>query len=603
MEELKPRSAIPEVDKWDLNKMVDGEADFEKEEKHLLQVLEKLATYKGRLTQDQDTFLEFWTLEEEADRLLNKLYVYAHMLCDSDSTNSMNQRIKMRSEKLNEMAREKTAYISSELLQADFEQLCKWVKHEERFHLQKLFRYQDHVLNTREEELIAEAQNAFGTGSEAFYNINNTDVKFGTITDDDGNTITVSNSNYSRLLNSKKQETRKLAFETLYQYYQDHKNTLAATLKGNMKEDFFTSKVHKFQSPLESSLFSDNIEQSVYTNLIDTVHQHLPLMYRYMAIRKKMLGLEEMHMYDIYVDLVKNKQEDIPFEEGKKIVMEALKPLGDDYLTDLSKAFQELWIDKYPNIGKRSGAYKWGCYDSYPYVLLNYDDTIDSVSTMAHELGHAMHSYYSNQNQDYLYHDYPIFLAEIASTVNEVILNDYLYHNAKTDEEKIYYLTSFLDKVKSTIYRQTMFAEFEKIMYEKEAKEIPLTEEEFSKTYYELNQTYYGNEIIHDDAIRYEWARIPHFYTSFYVYKYATGLSSALSLASDILKGDEDARKRYLEFLGSGCNDYPLNILKKAGVDMTTPEPIEKALKMFEKKLNELEVLERKIYGNHQSTK
>ncbi len=351
------------------------------------------------------------------------------------------------------------------------------------------------------------------------------------------------------------------------------------------------SDIRKYPNPLEMSLYYDSIDSSVYKNLIQTVHDNMNVMYDYMALRKKVLGLDEMHMYDVYVDIVDATPSDIPFEEGKKILFEALRPLGDTYLSDLQKAFDERWIDKYPNVGKKSGAYSWGSYDTYPYLLLNYNGTVDSVSTMGHELGHSMHSYYSNKYQNSMNANYPIFLAEIASTVNEVLINDYLYKNAKTKQEKMLYLTEFLDKVRTTIYRQTMFAEFEMIMHDKYEQNIPITEEELSSTYYDLNKLYYGDNMISDDLIRYEWLRIPHFYTPFYVYKYATGLSSAIAIASDILKGKEGAKEAYLEFLRSGCSDYPLNILKKAGVDMTTPEPISKAITMFEEKLKELQEL------------
>ena len=296
-------------------------------------------------------------------------------------------------------------------------------------------------------------------------------------------------------------------------------------------------------------------------------------------------------MYDMYVDLVSDLELDIPFEDGKKMVFEALKPLGEQYISDLNEAFDNRWIDIYPNKGKKSGAYSWGCYDSMPYVLLNYNNTIDSVSTMAHELGHSMHSFYSRKNQSYINHDYPIFLAEIASTVNEVLLNNYLYENAKTKEEKILYLTEFLEKVRTTIYRQTMFAEFEKIMHEKYATGESLTEDNFSQTYYNLNKLYYGEDVVSDENIRYEWARIPHFYSSFYVYKYATGLSSAIAIAHKILSGDEKARDAYLQLLSSGGSNYPLELLREAGIDMTTKEPILSAIDMFDEKLEELKQL------------
>jgi len=425
---------------------------------------------------------------------------------------------------------------------------------------------------------------------QVFTNINNTDINLGYIKDEEGNSVKLTSSNYIVYMKSKNREVRKSAFEAMYNYYKSLKNTITAAYVGEIKENSFCTNVKKYNSTIERSLFNDNIDISVYKNLIDTIHSKMNLIYDYMKVRKKLLGLDELHMYDIYVDLVESINDKIPFEEGKKILFEALKPLGEKYLNDLNKAFDEKWIDIYPSDGKRSGAYSWGCYDSYPYLLLNYNDTVDAVSTMGHELGHSMHSYYSKK-QNYVDSNYPIFLAEIASTVNEVLINDYLYKNAKTKEEKIFYLTDFLETVRTTIYRQTMFAEFEMLMHEKEQKGIPLTEEELSKTYYDLNKLYYGDNVVSDDLIRYEWSRIPHFYTPFYVYKYATGLSAALSIASRILEGDEETKKNYLEFLSSGGNNYPLEILKKVDVDMTTSKPIEEALSMFEDKLDKVKKL------------
>lgn len=397
-------------------------------------------------------------------------------------------------------------------------------------------------------------------------------------------------SNYYIFMKSKDRSVRKSAFDTLYNYFKSLKNTLAATYVGEIKESAFVTKVKKFDSTLDRSLFYDNIDVKVYKNLINTVHNNLKLMYDYMDVRKKILNLDELHMYDIYADLVESNNNKISFEEGKKILFEALKPLGEKYLNDLKQAFDEKWIDIYPNDGKKSGAYSWGSYDSYPYLLLNYNDTAESVGTLGHELGHSMHSYYS-KSQNYVDSQYPIFLAEIASTVNEVLINDYMYKHAKTKEDKIFFLTDLLDLIRTTIYRQTMFAEFEMIMHQKESDGVSLTEEEISNTYYNLNKLYYGDNVVSDDNIRYEWSRIPHFYTPFYVYKYATGLSAALSIASRLLKGDEKTRNDYLEFLSSGGNNYPLEILKKVDVDMTTSKPVEEALSVFKEKIEELKEL------------
>lgn len=596
MKKQKTRSEIDNKFKWDLATIFKDEDEFETAINEVLKLCDDVISFKGKIMTDSNTLYEFYKAYEDMDRLLGKINIYASLLCDQDTTDSNNQARKMRVEKLGEEISSKLSFISSEMLSVDYNKVLSFIDEDERlnqyrFDLEKMFRYKSHTLSEKEEVIITEACNAFGTGSEVFYNVDNSDINLGSIRDEEGNLVELTNSNYIEYMNNKDRNVRKDAFNHMYNYFEKLKNSVAACLKGNIKENFFISKIKKYSSPLEMSLYSDNINKGVYETLINTVHDNLDKMYEYMDIRKKVLGLDELHMYDIYVDLIDTKNQNIPFEEGKNIIFKALKPLGEEYLNDLNKAFLEKWIDVYPNKGKRSGAYSWGSYDTKPFLLTNYNNTIDSVNTMAHELGHSMHSYYSFKNQNYFNSSYPIFLAEIASTVNEVLLNDYLYKNASTKDEKILYLTEFLDKVRTTIYRQTMFAEFEMIMHKKYEDGIPLTEEEFSNTYLELNKLYYGNNVISDDLIRYEWARIPHFYTSFYVYKYATGLSAALAIASEILSGNKSVRDDYLEFLSSGGSDYPLNILKKVGVDMTTKEPIEKALNMFKDKLEELKKL------------
>lgn len=593
--EYKTRSEVPNEYKWDLSIMYENIDEIENDIKEVETLTPQILDFKTHIMDSSKNLYNFLKLTEKQDRIITKLYVYSKMNLDVDTKDNRNKSLKMRIEKLNESLNEKYSFIEPEMLQSDYDTVLKYIEEnqnlkEYKFYLETIFRFKQHSLTLEEEEIYTKALNAFGNCSEVFSNINNADINLGTIKDESGREVQLTSSNYIVFMKSKNRDVRKRAFDGMYNYYKSLKNTLASALVGEIKESAFITNVKKYNSTLERSLFIDNIETSVYKNLIDTIHKNMNLMYDYMGVRKKVLGLDELHMYDIYVDLVENVNDNIPFEEGKKILFEALKPLGDKYLSDLSKAFEQKWIDIYPSSGKRSGAYSWGCYDSYPYLLLNYNDTADAVSTMGHELGHSMHSYYS-KNQNYVDSNYPIFLAEIASTVNEVIINDYMYKKAKTREEKILYLTDFLDSIRTTIYRQTMFAEFEMILHEKEQKGIPLTEEEISNTYYSLNKLYYGDEVISDDDIRYEWSRIPHFYTPFYVYKYATGLSSALSIASRILKGDNATKNNYLEFLSSGGNDYPLNILKKVGVDMTTPKPIEEALSMFKEKLEELKQL------------
>lgn len=592
----KTRDEIDVKDTWDLTKIYENIDEFECELNGIDKLVDDVVSFKGKIMESSNSLYNFYVAYEKMDRTLTKLFMYASLNRDADTTNSTNQALKMRVMKKNEDISISTSFISSEMLSVDYDLVLSYIKKDDRlkeyaFDLEKMFRYKEHTLSEKEEAIITEATNAFGTGSDAFNYIDNADINLGKIKDEDGNLVELTNSNYIKYMTSSNRNVRIDAFNHMYEYFKGLKNTISACLKGNIKENFFLSKVKKYSSPLEASMYSDNIDVSVYKNLIDVVHDNMDLMYDYMDLRKKALNLDEMHMYDIYVDLVKIDNDDIPFEKGKEIVFNALKPLGSTYINDLKKAFDERWIDIYPNKGKKSGAYSWGSYDTYPYLLLNYNNTTDSVVTLVHELGHSMHSFYSDKNQNYFNSQYPIFLAEIASTVNEVLLNDYMYKKARSKDEKIFYLTEMLDKIRATIYRQTMFAEFEMIMHDKENDGIPLTEEEFSSTYYSLNKLYYGDNVVSDDLIRYEWARIPHFYTSFYVYKYATGLSAALAIASDILSGRDGARDNYLKFLSSGCSDYPLNILKSVGVDMTTKEPIEKALNVFKEKLEELKEL------------
>lgn len=592
---VKVRAEIDDKYKWNLEKMVE-EKSYDELYQEVMEKKDTIQSMQGYIMDSSASLLIYLKASDELDRALEQIYVYAHMLCDEDTTNTEAQELKMKTEKLNDEVNEALAFVRPEILNCSYDKVLGYIKEnkeleEYRFALESIFRYQKHTLSKEEEAIVAAASNAFGACNDVFYNLDNADIYLGMIKDENMEEVELTNSNYGYYVGSNDRRVREEAFKAMYKYFGDFKNTIAATLKGQIKENFFYSKVRNYDSPLKMSLFHDNIDISVYHNLIDTIHDHLDSMYDYMKLRKQILGYEEMHMYDIYADLIKDKPKEIPFETGKQIVLEALKPLGKEYINDLQRAFSEKWIDIYPNRGKKSGAYSWGTYDSYPYLSLNYDNRIDSVSTMAHELGHSMHSYYSNKHQNFVNHGYPIFLAEIASTVNEVLLNDYLYKNAKTKEEKILYLTEFLEKVRTTIYRQTMFAEFEMLMHEKESNGIPLTEQEFSNTYYELNKLYYGPDVISDNEIRYEWARIPHFYDSFYVYKYATGLSSAIAIAYDILNDVKGARERYLEFLSSGGSDYPLEILKRAGVDMTTKEPILKALTVFEQKLQELKAL------------
>ena len=592
------RKDINDEYKWDLTKIINNDEDFNKKCELVRKLSDDILSMKGSILLDENNLKDYLKKSYEMNLNWEKIYIYAHLLYYSDTTEKEYKEKMLISEKLSEDVSSKLSFIEPEILKGDYNNIINMLKKcdmsEYSFYFEKMFRYKDFTLSEKEEKIIAEAVNTFGTGDNVFNEIDNSDVYFGKIKIDNEN-VELTHSNFIKLMNHKEQKVRKKVFKQYYKYFLDRKNTISECLKGQIKENFFISNIRKFNSPLEYSLYSDNIDKKLYVNLIDVCHEKNYLIHDYMKLRKDILKLNEMHMYDIYVDLVKEKEDKVDFKECKKIIFEALKPLGNEYLESLKKAFNNKWIDIYPNDGKRSGAYEWNTYKVDPYVSINYENDIDSVNTLIHELGHAMHSYYSDNNNSFIYNGYPIFLAEIASTVNEVLLNEYLINNSKSDKEKLLYITKFLDKVRGTIFRQTMFAEFESIMHDKYQNNVPLTESEFSETYYKLNKEYYGNNIISDEEIKLEWARIPHFYNSFYVYKYATGLISALIIANNILNNIPNAKENYIKFLSSGGSDYPLNILKKCGVDITNKKVLEDSFSIFEKRLEEAKKLVKRV--------
>lgn len=459
------------------------------------------------------------------------------------------------------------------------------------FSIKENLRQKEHILSEKEEQILAMSAEISDIGGDVFTMFNNADIKFPYIKDEEGEEIEVTKGRYIAFLESKDRRVRKDAFEAVYSSYKKMKNTLAASLTGNVKKNRFYSLVRKYPSALEASLDNDNIPVDVYTTLIDTVNKNLPLLDRYLKLRKKVLKLDELHMYDLYVPMVEEFDKKIPYEEARTIVAEALKPLGEEYIGYLQKGMNSAWIDVYENEGKTSGAYAWGAYKTHPYVLLNYQNKINDVFTLAHEMGHALHSYYTNMTQPYVYSEYKIFVAEVASTVNESLLMRYLLPRASSKQEKAYLLNHYLEEFRGTVFRQVMFAEFEKIIHEKVEQGEALNAQELSNIYYGLNKKYFGEAVTVDEDIAMEWSRIPHFYSSFYVYKYATGFSSATAIAEKILTEGRPAVDKYLEFLKSGGSNYPLELLKIAGVDLSTPQPIQDALNVFEKTLDELEEL------------
>lgn len=588
------RDKIESKYKWDLTKIVKDEKEYQYMVDKVKELTSNIVDMKGTILSSKENFKKYLELSNEMNLNLEKLYIYSYLLYYSDTTNTLYKEKSLIAEKLKEDVSNKLSFVDTEILSKTYEEVLELLNEEDtkeyKFYFEKMFRYKNMTLTEKEEKIITEALSTFGTGDSVYSEIDNTDVKFDSV-NIDGEKVELTHSNFIKFLHNKDQKVREEVFKKYYQYYIDRKNTIAACYKGQIKENFFISNIRKFETPLEYSLYKDNIDKELYLNLINVCHDKKNLMYDYMKVRKDILGLDEMHMYDLYVDLVEEKETNIDLDECKSMIVNALSPLGEDYIKDLKKAFNESWIDYYPNDGKRSGAYEWNTYRVDPYVSVNYENTFDSVNTLTHELGHAMHSYYSDKNNSYLYNAYPIFLAEIASTVNEVLLSEYMISNAKTKEEKILYISKFLNKVRTTIFRQTKFAEFEMIMHNKYKENIPLTEQEFSKTYYDLNKLYYGNDIICDEEISLEWERIPHFYTSFYVYKYATGLCAALIIANNILEKKPNAREDYMKFLSSGCSDYPLNILKNCGIDITNKEVLNNAFNIFENRLNELKEL------------
>ena len=593
---IPKRNEISDQFKWKLEHIYETNELWESDYNKVKADTSNLLKYKGKLAESAETLFEGLKANSEVARLFDKVYTYAHMRSHEDSARSLYQDFADRVDSLSVEVSSANSFMVPEILAIDEKTLRKYIYENESLKLyekaiDEIVRMKPHVLSSSEEELLAKAGELAQAPGSIFNMLNNADIKFPTIKDENENEVEVTKGRYSQLVESTDRRVRKDAFEALYSSYAKLKNTLAATLSSNVKANVFDAKVRKYNSAREASLHPDNVPTEVYDNLIKTIHDNMNLMYRYIALRKKILGLDELHMYDLYTPLIQEEKMKISYEEAVDTVKKGLEVLGDKYTSDLKNGFESGWIDVYENEGKRSGAYSWGSYDSHPYVLLNHTDNLNSMFTLAHEMGHALHSFYSDKNQPYIYAGYKIFVAEVASTLNESLLMDYMLKTTDDKKKKMYLLNYYMEQFRTTVYRQTMFAEFEKIIHEKVENGEALTNESLSKVYHDLNVLYYGTDIIIDDYIDLEWARIPHFYSSFYVYKYATGFSAATSLAQQILNQGQDAISRYLEFLKSGGSDYPIELLKKAGVDMTTSEPIKQALKVFENLLNQMEEL------------
>ena len=581
------REEIEEKYTWDLSYIYKKDSDWQNDFNKVSKEIKQISNFKGILVSNAKNLLNYLNLSCLLERKLYKLYYYANLKHDQDTTNSKYQEMLGKIKNLINKYEELDAYSNPELMRVDYNLIKDFYKQEPKlkeyeFILENIYRFKKHILDDDTEKLLSSLSKVFDKSAETFEMLTDADMKFGMITDEKGHEVELTESNYRVFLQSKDRNIRKKAFEQLLGKYSEFKNTISSTFAGNVDMLTTLAKLKHYRSSLEASLFSDNVSPKVYNNLIDTINENLNVIYKYFDLKKKFLKLDEFHLYDQYVDLVKENTKEYPFEEGKKIVLKALSVLGEDYVNNLNKAFNERWIDVYNNVGKRSGAYSSGFYDTKPYVLLNYENTLNDVSTLAHELGHSMHTYYSCLNNSYQYSKYTIFVAEVASTVNELLLNLYLLNNTSDKEEKKYILSNLMDLFKATLYRQTMFAEYERDMHLKNEKGEVLTNELLCNEYYKLNLKYFGPDVVVDDLIKYEWERIPHFYYDFYVYKYVIGLSCACFIVDGILNKKDKALENYLKFLSSGGSDYPINELKIAGIDVTKKEVIESAIKMFD---------------------
>jgi oligoendopeptidase F len=593
------RSQIADEYKWQLGDLYESDAAFHAARERFTAEVKKLADFKGRLCEGAKTLAACLKLQDELSITISRLFAYARMNLDSDTTNGNYQAIASQMQGLLAEFSEASAFIEPEMLAIDETLLYEYLATEPElsdytYHIKSLLRLKGHVLSPKEEALLAGMAEIRQAPSTIYSMLTNADMKFPFTQGEDGAMIELSEGRYNSLIRSRQPNVRKNAFENLFSTYAKFRTTFAATYAAAIKSAAFTARAKKFSSSINAALEVHNIPVSVYDNLIATTHANLAPLHKYIALKKKSLALDEIHMYDLYVPLSEKSPQEYDYKDGLRLVFDGLQPLGKKYLSDLKKGTDSGWIDVYENQGKRSGAYSWGVFGVHPFVLLNYDKKYGSVSTIAHELGHAMHSYYSSHQQPYINSDYTIFCAEVASTTNEILLLNHVLKNEADEKIRLFFINQHLEQVRTTVYRQVLFAEFEKIAHGRIESGEPLTADALDALWLDLNRKYYGNDIVIDDLIKIEWARIPHFYRPFYVYQYATGYAAATALAEALLNEGEPAQKRYLAYLAGGGSKDSLDLLKAAGVDMTSPEPIEITLRLFEKRLVELaELLEK----------
>ncbi len=595
-DKLKSREDVNINETWALSDIFESDEAWEKEFERVSAEVSKYSEFEGELGQSAKMLYDCLVFDERMGLAIDRLYNYAFMKSDQDTSNTKYQQLVGRAANLWTSATSASAFISSEILEIDkgtideYKNSIDAVRSFDR-KLELIERDRAHTRSSEIEALLADSFECTSASSDIFKMFNNADTKFEPIENEKGEVVEMSHGRYVTFMESSDRRVRKAAFESMYKPFINYKNTLAAAFAGNVKKSVFYAKAYNFNSSIEYHLSDANVPIKVYDSLIDTVHKYMPLMYKYVALRKKVLGVDELHMYDVYTPIVPDVEIKVDYDEAVSMINKALAPMGREYLEVLNAGFNSRWIDQCENEGKRSGAYCTSVYDVHPYVLTTYKGNLDSVFTLIHEMGHAMHSWFSDKNQTYTNSQYKIFVAEVASTCNEALLNKYLLNTAEDKLQRAYIINHYLDGFKGTLFRQTMFAEFEKLAHERyEAGEV-LTAELLCSIYRELNELYFGKDMIIDSQIDMEWARIPHFYSPFYVYQYATGFSAAIALSERISSGDEAALEDYINFLKGGCTKDPIDLLVDAGVDMRTGEPIEAAMKVFEKLVTELEEL------------
>ncbi len=566
------------------------EADFEYVKSHIAD----LKKFKGTLEKSGKNILTCFKEQEKLERKLDKLQIYAYLQKDEDTRISENLALTDKISSLYSQYAQITSFVAPELRNIPEEKLSKYINSTDGLKIYKQYfddflRQKKHILSTREEELLAMSGNVFRNFSKIREALTTADIQFPTVKDEDGNEMELSYSRYRKLLLSKDEKVRRGAFEGMYSTYEKFKNTSAATYDGSVKKDIFFARARGYNSAIEMSLSNDNIPIEVYDNLIETTHRYLKPLQKYLELRKKVLGIDSLHLYDTSIPIVEESDAKFPIDKATDLIIQSLEPLGKEYVEDAKKALNSRWIDVYETKGKRSGAYSWGTYDTHPYMLLNYNDTRDNMFTLTHELGHSMHSFYTNKTQPYHYANYSLFVAEVASTFNENLLMQYLLKNTKDKQERLVLLDKWADNITGTLYTQVLFAEFEKKSHEMAEQGIPLTAKSLGKAYMDILDTFYGDVLTLDEKYELTWSRIPHFYRAFYVYVYATSISASTYLSQQVLDGEPNVLENYLDMLHNGSSDYPIELLKGAGVDMSKPDAIEHTLKLFDKIVTEMD--------------